>query len=351
RGFYPRLFAIAGLAVLGWALFRIFVPFLAPILWSALLAFLAAPLNRRLTGRLKGRKGLAAGLLTAAATLGVAVPAAVLAAVFTRQASDLVNRFSADASRYQLSAPADIFRLPPIARALEWLTGHLPVTAAQIQEWAIEGARRLFELMAGVSGSILVGALGLIVNLLLTLFLLFFFLRDGAQLLGRLNRVIPMKEEQKALLAGQVGAVTHAVVLGTLVTAIVQGTMVGIGFAVVGFPSPVVFGVLAAVLSLLPVGGTALVWGPGAIVLAAQGRWGWAAALAIYGAVAVGAADNFLKPLLISGKADISTLPVFFGFMGGLVAFGPIGMFLGPVLIALGLALLRFAEEAYEAKT
>jgi predicted PurR-regulated permease PerM len=349
QAFYERLLAVVALVVLGWALFRIFAPFLAPILWSALLAFMAEPLNRRLTSKLKGRKGLSAGILTAAATLGVAIPAVVVAVAFARQASELVDRFGSDASPHHLSAPADFFQLPPIAKALDWLAGQLPVTAVQIQEWAIQGAHRLFEVLARSSGSIVVGALGMMVNLLLTLFLLFFFLRDGPEMLRGFRTAIPMKEDKKAQLASQIGAVTHAVVLGTLVTSVVQGTMVGIGFAVVGFPSPVVFGVLAAILSLLPVGGTGLVWGPGAIVLAAQGRWGWAIGLAIYGIVVIGMADNFLKPMLISGKADISTLPVFFGVMGGLAAFGPIGMFLGPVLIAIGLALLRFAQEPGEA--
>ena len=165
-----------------------------------------------------------------------------------------------------------------------------------------------------------------------------------------LRRLIPMREDQKKLLADQMSSVTRAVVLGTLVTAIVQGALVGIGFAIVGFPSPVVFGVLAGALSLLPVGGTALVWGPGAIVLAAQGRWSWAIGLAVYGIFIVGMADNLLKPLLISGKADISTLPVFFGVIGGLSAFGFIGMFLGPIIVAFALALMRFIKVEPEAK-
>jgi predicted PurR-regulated permease PerM len=344
--FYPRLFALVALGLLGFALFRIFQPFVAPILWSVLLAFLLDPVNQRLRRRLGGRPGLAAGVLTAAATLGIAIPASVLVVVFTGQVSALLRHFSSDASRFELAQPADIFRLPRIAQALQWLDAHLPVTAEQIENWSIEAAKKLLQLMAESGGSFVLGALSVVVNLLLTLFLLFFFLRDGRDIAERLVGVIPVRPDHKKRLAEHLASVTKAVVVGTLLTAVIQGALVGIGFAVVGFPSPVVFGVIAAAASLLPVGGTALVWGPGAIVLAAQGRWTAAILLTLYGVVLVGMIDNLLKPLFISGKAEISTLPVFFGVIGGLAAFGPIGMFLGPVVIALALALLRFAEES-----
>ena len=165
-------------------------------------------------------------------------------------------------------------------------------------------------------------------------------------MIARLDRVLPIPEERKKGLANQLASVTRAVVLGTLVTAAVQGTLVAIAFAVVHFPSPVVFGAAAGALSLLPVGGTALVWIPGAVVLAAQGRWPWAIGMALYGALIVSAMTNdLLKPRLISGHAKIGTLPVFFGVLGGLASFGLIGMVLGPVVIALALALLGWAEE------
>jgi predicted PurR-regulated permease PerM len=145
--------------------------------------------------------------------------------------------------------------------------------------------------------------------------------------------------------------VTRAVVLGTLLTALLQGTLVGIGFAIVDLPSPVVFGVVAAIVALLPIGGTALVWVPATIVLAVQGRYGSALFMLLWGALLVGLVDNFLKPLLISGRAEVPTLAAFLGVLGGLAAFGPIGMFLGPVILALAIALVRWAEENRPAAT
>jgi len=108
----------------------------------------------------------------------------------------------------------------------------------------------------------------------------------------------------------------------------------------------VVFGVLAAVAALLPLVGTSLVWLPAAGALVLQGRVGAAVFLAIWGIAVVSSVDNFLRPLVISGRAQISTLPVFLGLLGGIGAFGPIGIVLGPVVVALALALFRFAEEA-----
>jgi predicted PurR-regulated permease PerM len=347
--FYPRLFAIVALAILGWALFKIFVPFLGSILWSVLLAFLLEPINLRLKRRFRGRAGLVAGLLTVAATLMIAVPAVVLAVMFSGQATELLARLSQTAARLHLAHPSDVMGLKPVASGLSWLEVHLSLTADQIQEWAVEAGRKGLQLLAQQGGALLIGFFGLVLNLVLTLFLLFFFIRDGAEMAERFQKIMPMSADRKERLARQIGSVTRAVVVGTLVTALIQGTLVGMAFAVVGFPSPLVFGVITAAVSLLPVGGTALVWAPGAIVLALQGRWGSAIGLAIYGIVIVGMVDNLIKPRLISGQAQIETLPVFFGVLGGLAAFGFIGMFLGPIVIALALAILRFAEEDADA--
>jgi predicted PurR-regulated permease PerM len=124
----------------------------------------------------------------------------------------------------------------------------------------------------------------------------------------------------------------------------IQGLLLGIGFAVIGLPAPVVFGVLAAVLSVVPFGGTALVWVPALLTLLVQSRYGEAVGILMVGVI-VSSVDNFIKPMLISGASPLPTLAVFVGVLGGLAAFGLIGLFLGPVVIALVLALLEFTRE------
>lgn len=350
RTFTSRVFGLVFAGALAWALFRVFQPFLSPMLWALLLAFLLFPVNRWLRARFRGRKGAAALSLTAAAIVGIVVPAALLAIAFVDQGSELLTKLSAMVDQYKIARPSDILQIPLIDRILQKLQERIPVTADQFQAWLVEILRRAVELLISSGRSIFVGALGMVVGAVLMLFLLYFFLRDGDAFARRIILLIPADEARKQRLAAHLSSVTRAVVLGSLLTALVQGGLVGAAFGISGLPSPVVFGVLAAVCSVVPVGGTALVWVPGALLLGAQGRWGWAAFLAVWGALVVGTADNFLRPLLISGRAQISTLPVFLGVLGGLAAFGMIGLFLGPVLIALALELVRFAEQDRETR-
>jgi predicted PurR-regulated permease PerM len=344
--FYPRVFALITTGLLALILLRILQPFTGAILWSLLLAFLLQPAQRALTRALGGRPGTSALLLTLAGIALILIPVASLAVVFARQAGELVGRLQGMADRYHVTRMSDLLDVPILSRAIDWVASIAPVTGEQIQGWVIEGSRTLLAVLVAASGSLFAGALGVVVSGILTLFLLFFFLRDGEEMARRLTRLIPLPPERKALLADHLSGVARAVAFGALLTALVQGTLVGIAFAIVGLPSPVVFGVLAAVAALLPLIGTALIWAPAAGVLVLQGRGGAAIFLVIWGLAVVSSVDNFLRPLLISGRAQISTLPVFLGLLGGIGAFGPIGIVLGPVVVALALALLRFAEES-----
>lgn len=344
--FTTRVFAVAAAALLLYLLARILRPFLSPILWALLLAFLLFPVNRWVRHRLRGRQAVAALLLTFAVALGVMIPAALLALVFVRQAGDLLTRVSNLATRYQIERPQDVLNIPALGRLARWIDERTPVSTAEIQRWLVSEARTVLEVVLTGGRQVFLGAVGMAVTLLLTLFILYFFFRDGDVVARRALDLVPGEPSQKSALVSHLSEVMRAVVFGALATALVQGALVGLAFAISGLPSPVVFGFLTALAALLPVAGTALVWAPAAIALYAQGRPGWALFMLLWGAVLVGSADNFLRPRLISGRAQISTLPVFLGVMGGLAAFGPIGMFAGPLLIALALALLGFAEES-----
>ena len=345
QSFYARTLGLALAALIAYALFLIFRPFAGPIVWAALLAFLLFSLNRKLRRKLKGRRGLAAFLMTLGVTLGIVIPAALLGVAFVSQAGDLVQRIGETAQRYQIQRPQDLMMFPPLKKAAEWVTERLPVSVEQIQEWVVQALRNALEFAVANSRFVFLGALGAFVGLTLMLFILYFFFRDGEEMARRAVGLIPLEEDHKKKLVQHLSQVTRAVVYGSLLTALAQGALVGIAFAITGLPSPIVFGVVAAVVSLIPMVGTGLVLAPAAIVLAAQGRWGAAIFLAIWGVAVVGLADNFLRPLFISGRAEIAALPVFIGVLGGLTAFGPIGLFLGPLVIALALALFRFAEE------
>jgi predicted PurR-regulated permease PerM len=348
RSLTSQALGLAFAGALAYALFRILEPFFSPILWAILLAFLLFPANRRLRQRLGGRKGVAAMILSLAALVGIVVPAGLLMLAFVSQGSELLNQLSSMAERYKIARPSDILHIPVVDSLLHRLQDKIPFTADQVQSWLVDGLRGAIYFLLQSGRTAFLGALGAVVSLALTLFLVYFFFRDGDEFAARAIHLIPTDEGRKKRLVEHLSAVTRAVVLGSLVTAVAQGAFLALGFWISGLPSPVVFGVLAGVCALLPVGGTAFVWVPGALLLGAQGRWGWAIFLFVWGAVIVGSADNVLKPMLISGRAEISTLAVFIGVLGGLAAFGMIGMFLGPVLVALALELFRFAEEGLE---
>ena len=341
--FYPRVFATVTAVALGLAVLRILESFVGPLLWAALLAFMLFPLHERLTTILKGRRSAAAALLTVAAVLVVAVPAVVLGVMFGTQGSALVARIAAGAVQHRLQDPGALARL---ADSLAQQVGSwVPIPVDQVRDSLISATQQLVQSVLSVSGSLFASFLSLIVAIVVALFLHFFFLRDGEQMVTRAMALVPLDDRRKAQLLSHLADVTRAVVLGSLVTSLVQGALVGIGFALAGVPSPIVFGVLSVGAALIPVVGTALVWVPAAAWAGVSGHWGMAVFLTFWGGAVVPSADHVVRPLFISSRAKISTLPVFIGLLGGIVAFGAIGIFVGPVVIALVLALLEFAEE------
>ena len=194
------------------------------------------------------------------------------------------------------------------------------------------------------------GVFDALVAFLVTLFLLFFLFRDGKELVRSVLDLVPLAEERRIAVLGEFRAMLQSIFRGSLLCALVQGVTGGVGWAVAGLPSPFLAAAAMAVLSLLPVGGTALVWGPGAIACWIQGRTGMAVFLVVWGVVVVSTlADNVLKPLLIGGAARIPTLVVFLGVFGGLGAFGLLGLFVGPMVLAFGLTLLEILRESTRA--
>jgi predicted PurR-regulated permease PerM len=343
--FYTRTFAIATVLVLGTALYRLLEPFYSALIWALFIAFLLHPLHTRLAKRFGNRAQLSALVLTLATFVVLVGPLTALTAAIASQAGDLLQLAQGTVTEHDFGNIRSITDIPGIGPVLEWAQRTVGISAPQVQGWASDGARTALQQLASMGGQVFLGAIGTVVSFTMTLFLLFFFIRDGERMIATARVLIPMPPAQKAHLFAHLGAVIRAVVFGTGLTALLQGLLVGIAFAVIGLPSPLVFGVLASLLALLPFGGTALVWGPAVLVLAGQGRWGAATFLLIWGALLVGTIDNLLKPILVSSRAPVATLTVFIGVLGGIATFGGAGLFLGPVLLALIIALVEFAAE------
>lgn len=344
--FYARVFALSTALLLAYACYQIVAPFLGPLIWAMFFAFLLHPSHVRLTRRLRNRPERSAWILTILSLFVIVGPLAAFGASFVNEASQLAQRLQgavADGARGNWQQVVDH---PVLQNLLGWAEQNLGITVTQVRGWVGEATRNLLQFLASASGQLFLGALGTVVGLCLTIFLMFFFIRDGATMLVKVRELVPLPPEKRQALFEHLGAVTRAVVFGTGLTALIQGALVGVAFLIVQLPSPIVFGTIAALLSLLPVGGTAFIWVPAVIVLGTQGRWIAAIFMLIWGALLVSMIDNFLKPLLISGRAPVSTLTVFIGVLGGVAAFGAVGLFLGPVVLALAVALLRFTLEA-----
>lgn len=341
---YRKAFVIVVSALFALALYWMLAPFSGALAWGICLAFLLAPVHRWLTRKLKGRADLSAGIITLLVPAVLAGPLVSLGVAFANQVTELVTRLQEEKLRFDIHLLAQLEQYPFIGSLVEWLRQNLTATTEQLQGWLVKGAQLLLQSLAATGGNFLLGALGTVIHFFIMLFLLFFLLRDGRQLLDRVVHLVPMEAQRRGNLLRLMGDTTRAVVYGTGLTALAQGALVGIGFAVAGLPSAVVFGVLAALLALLPVGGAALVWVPAALTLAADSQWGWAFFMLIWG-IGVSVADNLLRPLLIASQAPVSMLAVFVGVIGGVSAFGIIGIIVGPVLLTVLVALLRFIDD------
>ncbi|WP_129776136.1 AI-2E family transporter [Peristeroidobacter soli] len=348
--FYARTFALVTCLVLGLALFKIVQPFLGPLLWAIFIAFLLHPLHVRLAARLRGKPQLSAALLTVLTFVVIIGPLTALSAAFAAQVGDLLQLVQDKVAGQTTGNVLNLANVPWVREGLDWLDRTLDVDLAQLQAWFTQGSKEALQTLASLTGKVFLGAVGTVVGFVLMEFMLFFFIRDGGEMVDTTRELIPMAETPKAKLFDHLAAVTRAMVYGTGLTALIQGTLVGISFLIVGLPSPIVFGVIAALVALLPFGGTALVWGPAALVLAVEGRWGATIFMLVWGAVLVSLVDNVVRPMLVSGRANVGTLTVFIGVLGGLAAFGAIGLFLGPVVLALIIALIRFRLEMRRAE-
>jgi predicted PurR-regulated permease PerM len=341
---YRKDFVIVVVALSALALYWMLAPFWGALAWGICLAFLLAPVHRWLARSLNGRAGLSAGIITGLVPVLLAGPLASLGLAFVTQVADLITHLQEQPLRFDASLLTQLERYPIIGHLAEWLRQNLTATTEQLQGWVVSAAQTPLKFLAAASGNFLLGAMGTFVDFFVMLFLLFFLLRDGRHMLGRTVRLVPMEPQRRGELLKLVGDTTRAVAYGTVLTAFAQGGLVGIGFAIAGLPSAIVFGVLAAFLALLPMGGAALVWVPATAVLAFTSHWAAAVFLAIWG-MGVAVSDDLMRPLLISRQVPVSTLAVFVGVIGGVAAFGIIGVIIGPVLLTVMAALLQFADE------
>ncbi|MGA7993202.1 MAG: AI-2E family transporter [Thermoanaerobaculia bacterium] len=344
---YPLAFFLALLAAVGGLSFVVLRPFVSGILWATVLAVALWPLWRFARARARHRRSLAAGLFSLGVALVVLLPAAILGAALVNQASGAAVAIGRELKASDVRSWKDVAAIPGVDRALSWARDTAGLSMGDIQEKAAELAAKASSVLAAASGGVALSFLNVFVTFVLALFLLFFLLRDGEEMVEALTDLIPIGDAERRRIVASLGGMLESIFKGALVCAIVQGASGGLAWAVAGLPSAILAGVAMSVLSLLPVGGTAIVWVPGLVALFLQGRTGIAIGFLLWNVFVTSLlADNVLKPLLIGKNGgDLSTLLVFLGVFGGITAFGILGIFVGPMSLAVGLMCLRVLRE------
>ncbi len=203
-------------------------------------------------------------------------------------------------------------------------------------------AARGGEFFTNLGASLLKQSTGQIITIVLAFYMLFFFLRDRTAAIDALARVSPFSRLETGKLIVRVRDTIHATIYGTLAVAVLQGTLGGVAFWWLGFPSAVLWAVVMMVISIIPVLGSFVIWIPATIYLALEDRWGDAIVLAIWGGVVISTADNVLRPLLVGETLRLHTAPAFIAMLGGLQLFGAAGLILGPIAFTMTTLMLEF---------
>ena len=343
----PQLMQRSALVVLVAGVSVAFVLLLADLLlsvfWAAVLAILFFGLYRRLLPLLRGKASLAAALVLLIVALGVVAPVLLLGWAVVREAS--LFYAGVEQGAFDPAAPLEaVGAWIPWVR--EWLES-LGLSLEQVREGLAALAANAGRYAATGLAAAGQGALRLLLQLAVMLYLLFFFLRDGSKLVALLVRMLPLGDEREYRLLGQFATVSRVSVTSTVVIGAVQGGLGGITLAILGIGSPVLLGLLMGVLSIVPAVGPALVWAPIAIWLFVSGAWVKGLALVIVGVLVVGLADNVLRPALVGRTARLPDYVVLLATLGGLSAFGFSGLVIGPVVAALFFVSWRLFEEEF----
>lgn len=321
---------LLGLTVLALYLcYLLMRPFLPVLAFALALAVITFPLYRAIERRVRWRD-LAAGLAVVAVGLLVVTPIILVGRT-------LIVQLQAGIQLLQAEIQSGHWR--EVVERLGWLGRVVAWIEAEVDPAALAG--RAGELLGPYVPSFVLGSAWTVAGLLMTLFILFFFFRDREPALGMLRSLVPLSHAEADEVFRRITDTIHASIFGSVTVALVQGTLGGLMFWVLGLPAPVFWGFVMALLALVPMLGTFLVWGPAAIYLALGGQWGKAIVLVVWGAVAIGLIDNLLYPLLVRKRMRLHTLPVFFAILGGVALVGAAGVVVGPLILSGTDALLH----------
>lgn len=342
----PANLVLIGLtAVVLYFCYLLFRPFAGPILFAAVVAIVFHPLHRY-SRRFLHNSSAAALASTLLALLLTAVPLGLIVAFASRELSDLYQSLTARAGQGGILA----YGIHGLEEVAGWLSRQFGLPAPDLRAAVM---RRLGETSASLvqlGASLVTNVFSWMASSVIAFVVLFFLFRDGEAGIAQASAMLPMSEDRAAELRARISTTVVANFYGGVAVGGIQGTLTALAFWALGLGSPLLWGLVTAFCSLVPVVGSATVWAPAGVVLLLTGHVWKGLILLAWGAGVVGVADNFVRPLIISERVRLHTLYVFFALLGGLKVFGVMGVFVGPVILSVATALLGMLRQDIAAR-
>ena len=332
---------IAATAIVVYLCLLVLWPFLNVLAWSVVLAIAFYPVHQWLI-RKTGRPSLSAFVCSVLVVGVILIPLLFITGV-------AINQFLALRAYLQetFENGFDLTAIEPLAPGLRvghCAPGDRPGAGGRLARgtrgrgWERRSRRYSLTIAANVTG--------VVISFIFTMFAVFLLLRDGGRMVARIPDLLPFEPARSEAMLLRIRDVIYASVYGVVVIAVIQGALIGIMFRALGIPAAALWGTVTVVTSVLPLVGAGAVWVPGALYLLVIGHWPQAIVLAVFGGVVISSVDNFLRPRLVGGRVGLNELVMFFALLGGIQAFGLLGIILGPVLFAVASSLFEVLGSA-----
>ena len=317
------------------------LPFFNVLMWAAVLAMVCYPMHRRIRAQMR-KPTAAAAASTLLVILLILLPVTFVTVAVVRELSGVAASFQAPTGEWTQRIPPSVMSLAQ--RAADALD--IDIDRESTRKFLANRLQAWGTTLAASTLVVVGGAFGAIGQMVLVVFTLFYFFRDGERIRQAAYDIVPLQRVQWQDIIARTQEVVGATVYGVLAIAAIQGVLGTVIFSALGLPSPLLWGVVMFFLCMIPMAGAFLVWAPAAVFLALTGAYLKAGILVGWGIVVIGSIDNVLSPRLVGSRARLHELLIFFGVLGGLQVFGVLGLVLGPVVIATTLALVEMARQA-----
>jgi predicted PurR-regulated permease PerM len=322
--------------------YRILNPFLEPVLWAIFLALVLFPSYKKFQHLLRKKGVVPAILMTLLVMIVIALPFSLLLLSLANEAVGVYHSVENLINTGQLQAYLERMKeVPILGTILPKIDQALGLSQMDPLALILKNLRQISTVLLNQSSVILKSLSSFLFSFFLALLSLYYLFKDGEHFYGKLKNLLPIPARERDLLLNRFQEMVSATIYGGLLIALVQGLLGGLSFWVVGLSSPVLWGTAMALFSFIPLGGTALIWVPAAVFLLATGEITEGIILLAIGVFVISSVDNFLRPLLVGAKTNIHPLLLFFAVIGGIQAFGMIGIIAGPLIVTLCLTLVE----------